>query len=160
MLRATLDRTDDEDVVVRAVELRPRPGNEDRAMGARMLRRLGFGDVVDEATRWLQHEGVRQMIGSDWSRPVARPGRRGQADEKYAGWAERYVDALARAPRSPIQLLLRENQDPTVTTAEQVRWFLNEARRRGLLTAAPRGKPGGELTDKARALLRAMRQEG
>lgn len=36
---------------------------------------------------------------------------------------------------------------------ERVRDLLHEARRRGFLTSAPRGRPGGSVTEKARALL-------
>lgn len=159
-LRAQLARTADEDLVVTRIELRPSSGVDEAALGARMLRRLGFGDVVAEAARWLQHPAVVDVIGDGWSRPIARPGRRGREDVVYARWAQQYVDALDRSPRRPIAIIVEEAKERGEhLTESQVRWYLTEARSRGLLTEAPKGKPGGELTAKGRAVL-GMTQDG
>jgi hypothetical protein len=80
-----------------------------------------------------------------------RPGRIGRPDVWYAQVADRYVQ------------LLRSSDTPTKTLAEEMyisassaRDVLSEARRRGLLTRPPvRGRPGGELTEKASKLLQA-----
>ncbi len=45
-------------------------------------------------------------------------------------------------------------------TEAGLRAKLNKARARGLLTAAPPGRAGGELTDKGRALARLAGEEG
>lgn len=76
-----------------------------------------------------------------------RPGRAGRPDIEYARIADLYVRALA-TPR-PVVTLSRELH----LSQSQVRNLLHAARRRGLLTAAPAGRPGGQLTEKARQLL-------
>lgn len=76
-----------------------------------------------------------------------RPGRRGRGDYDYAIVAATYVNNLA-------------NKAPVKKTAEKlhmspgsVRDQLHIARRRGLLTAARQGVPGGALTEKGIAVL-------
>jgi hypothetical protein len=77
-----------------------------------------------------------------------RPGRRGRPDAFYARLAAQYVD------------LLRTSSTPTKDLAElrnysasSTRDFLNQARKRGLLTPSSVGRAGGELTEKARELI-------
>jgi hypothetical protein len=50
---------------------------------------------------------------------------------------------------SPVRGLAREHN----YSEFQIRNWLHEARERGLLTAAPTGRAGGSLTDKAKDLL-------
>ncbi|MFN7148957.1 MAG: hypothetical protein ACK4V6_05705 [Microthrixaceae bacterium] len=84
----------------------------------------------------------------------ARLGRRAKDDSFYAVHARRYVDALGVNKRSPIDVMV-DNSDEHTTKKAQLA-YVNRARARGLLTAAPPGRAGGELTDKARALLDAI----
>lgn len=75
---------------------------------------------------------------------AARPGRRGRPDREYALIAGRYVELLGGGPGAARRLATEQN-----LSASQVRSLLYEARRRGLLTDAPRGREGGALTPKA-----------
>jgi len=76
-----------------------------------------------------------------------RPGRAGRSDIHYARVADLYVRALGKP--KPVVELSRE----LYVSQSQVRNMLHAARQRGLLTAAPLGRPGGQLTEKARQLL-------
>jgi hypothetical protein len=86
---------------------------------------------------------------------VRHPGRRGRDDLFYAGLAARYVGLLAAGSQAPIRDLARELRDAGHNFSDEyVRQLINNARgRRDLLTEAPPGKAGGELTPKARRLL-------
>jgi hypothetical protein len=86
----------------------------------------------------------------------SRPGRRGTPDLAYAVWAQRYVAALEdqSTSRAPVKFLVdQEKAGGRFVTDKQVRAYLNKARARKLLTAAPPGRPGGTLTPKAKKLL-------
>ncbi len=86
-----------------------------------------------------------------------RPGRAGRPDIKYAMWAEKYVDAVEATCGKPMAKLMAEN--PGFDEA-RIRNILHQARDRGLLTDAEVGKAGGQLTDKAEALLTERRERG
>lgn len=79
---------------------------------------------------------------------IRRPGRGGRDPLFYAEWAARYLNAC-RKSEAPVAHLAEEHS----FSEASIRGFLGEARRRGLLTPAPAGKAGGQLTDKAIALL-------
>jgi hypothetical protein len=78
---------------------------------------------------------------------IPRPGRSGRDDYDYATFAAMYVERVP-SPTAKAELADELGLSPT-----QVGHLLYEARKRDLLTEAPRGKAGGELTDKARRLL-------
>lgn len=82
---------------------------------------------------------------------VKRTGRRGRADAFFAQWAAWYVEELA-ITANPIPPLSKRHNFSSGT----VRYFLNEARRRELLTKAPPGRAGGRLTEKGMRLLDSM----
>jgi hypothetical protein len=127
------------------------PSPPPEGLTAEVIRGIRFEDVRAEARAWLQILPTL-MPGLDASEfdDMKRPGRRGQKDLFYARWALRYVGELRNTP-NPLPKLASE---PPFRTASAIRGFLHEARRRGLLTAAPPGRAGGDLTDKAKALLR------
>lgn len=77
-----------------------------------------------------------------------RPGRAGRGDRDYAVVAEVYV--LALAGDTPVIHAVAEQLEVSPSTARNL---VHEARARGLLTTPERGRAGGGLTDKARALL-------
>lgn len=84
-----------------------------------------------------------------------RPGSKGRDDQFYAVVASMYVDALERGSRKPVvdaaaalSKARRGTYEPTY-----VRDLLHVARQRGLLTRPPKGRAGGQLTDKARQVL-------
>ena len=125
----------------------------------KQLRKLTAHAIASAAREVFEQERAdpewRATIDHWWGylgQPVAqrRPGRNPKPDEYYATWVAEYVaeggvrDATARvAARHPGY------------TADDVRQLLNKARKRGLLTAAPPGRAGGEMTEKCRALLAA-----
>ncbi len=77
-----------------------------------------------------------------------RPGRRGRPDAFYARLAAQYVELLKTSSTPTKDLAALRDY-----SASSTRDFLNQARKRGLLTRASEGRAGGELTDKARGLL-------
>jgi hypothetical protein len=78
-----------------------------------------------------------------------RPGRPGRSDADYAIVAAEYVALVESAHRSPTQAMA----DRYEQNAQTIGRWLHIARQRGLLTDAPKGRAGGDLTDKARRLL-------
>lgn len=83
-----------------------------------------------------------------------RPGRAGRDDIEYARLCARYVAIVRTGARKPLVALKAESEalgEPL--SASRLRSLLYEARRRGLLTDAPDGAAGGDLTEKALALL-------
>lgn len=83
---------------------------------------------------------------------VPRRPRGGHNDLYYARWARRYV--VARERPSPVQRLSKRHH----LSVSQIRNILYEARQRELLTDSLKGKAGGDLTDKAIALLEKGRR--
>lgn len=151
LLRVSL-RRDGDDLIPVAIELRPRPGAQ---ISARILRTLGFGGVSRSASELLlKHPSIAKHLGEQWGRPVKQPGRGGREDAQYAQWASQYVNALAVAPRRPVAWLIQQaaERGEHVTRGE-IAARLTVARERLLLTEAPPGRAGGELTDKAQRLL-------
>jgi hypothetical protein len=94
-----------------------------------------------------------------------RPGRGGRPDSYYLIWAQAYVERLAAGSRRPIKDLAERPPRAIkgyVSTGDRVseatvRDIIHECRERGLLTPAPKGRPGGELTAKA---MRMLEREG
>ena len=97
-------------------------------------------------------------IGSEWAElpwndwlPTdrSRVGRGGRSDRFYAEWAASYVRFITRGEPNPV-IRLAEKECLSVS---QVRTILGEARRRNLLSEAPRGRAGGYLTSLAESIL-------
>jgi len=148
----------DSDVISGSASAVPKP------ISARLLRRVPFGEIESAARLLLKwelavrhhHEApeVRAMLG-DGGRQLReslaearRPGRRGRNDAPYASLAAEYVKRLA-STTTPVKDLALEMH----FSDHRIRNMLAEARRRGLLTRPPSGKSGGQLTEKAVALL-------
>jgi len=120
-------------------------------------------DQWDRQTRGYIRAEVLKRFGLTRTERVVtrRPGRRGRGDLHYATWAAAYVARLEAGSRTPIKDL---SHVPPITiegyvskaryvSPETVGDIIGEARHRGLLTSSPPGRPGGELTSKARRLL-------
>lgn len=97
-----------------------------------------------------QSEWVSYLEG-EWT----RPGRQGHPDVFYAGVASEYVQRLAMGRRSPVRDIAKARQYST----SMVNNWVHTARKRGLLTASPPGRAGGDLTDRARQLLAGEHEE-
>lgn len=78
-----------------------------------------------------------------------RPGAAGRGDRPYAAVAACYVAAFERGEATPARAVAAELGFEETA----VRNYLTKARERGLLTSAVPGRPGGQLTDKARGQL-------
>jgi hypothetical protein len=93
-----------------------------------------------------------------------RTGRAGRSDAFYVRWAAAYVDRLSVGSRHPVRDIAEEPAvwikgfDTWSGEHKQatVRAIIHEARRRELLTGAPAGRPGGELTKRSMRLLKKM----
>jgi hypothetical protein len=127
---------------------------------ARYLRQVKFGPAMQLISSALRVRSVGRELGDGWFQDVRRPGRRGRADLDYAEWAKRYVEAMARNPRAPIRQMVEDDATKGVhRTDDEVRAHVNKARDRGLLTRSDPGRPGGELTPKAKQLLDAIQRQ-
>lgn len=136
----------------------------------RALRRVHLGHALELAYEQLDQWIDRERRQPDWQRPVPaftddaisaprRPGRKGRDDRFYATVASAYVDALERGSRKPVVDAAQSLGDKTGGSYEPtyIRDLLHEARRRELLTRPPKGRAGGQLTEKA---FMALRDEG
>lgn len=137
---------------------------------ARSLRAIPFGKVMAEARRRLpmrlrsmtRHPAFGGEMDDEelagwvhqvdrWEgafRETPRPGRAGRPLVEYARIAADYV-ALSGSGTATRDLAEKRGY-----STRQVRAWLTRARDEGLLTRAPRGRSGGELTEKALELLK------
>jgi hypothetical protein len=121
-------------------------------LSRRTLVKMGLGAVYDALEKVLESPIAQAHLGDRWTVRRPFPGRPGRPDLDYALWAKRYVEALEVDSARPVKHLISTSDE--LVTGDEIRARLQRARKRGLLTAAPKGRPGGELTDKAKALLR------
>jgi hypothetical protein len=123
-----------------------------------VIRSIRVTPLYETARGWLtlpETVGPAFDIDKDTFGAVRRTGRRGRDDLFYARWASCYVDEVAKGPAPLARLHRREHLDEST-----IRGFLQEARRRRLLTKAPQGKAGGKLTEKAKRLLEMEERKG
>ncbi|MGI8709714.1 MAG: hypothetical protein ACR2LA_01790 [Acidimicrobiales bacterium] len=130
------------------------------ALTASVLRAVNWGELHREAQRRARRAygwAAAPAPASRWAMTVAkgqprRPVRRGRGDAFYAALAAEYVALLHGGEPAPVKVLAEQRGE----TAKYVREQISRCRPRGhgMLTDPPRrGVPGGELTDKARAVL-------
>ena len=111
-----------------------------REFYADALRRFEKKHGASTVTRVLSRHGLgRRKL------PLKRPGRRGHDPTLYAEVAARYVKAVRSGSRTPVRDVARELN----YSQPQMRDLIHAARTRGMLTAAPQGRAGGELTPEA-----------
>jgi len=131
---------------------------------SRALRRVHLGRALELAYEqladWLRFEQRQEKpMPTKFTQEAVsaprRPGSKGREDRFYAAVAALYVEALEQGSRKPVvdaagtlSRKRRGTYDPAY-----VRDLLHVARQRGLLTRPPRGRAGGQLTDKGRAAL-------
>ncbi len=115
-------------------------------------KRYGRDALVE---RHLQRFG----FGIEAKRSPRRPGRAGHSDAYYAQLADDYVALIAKGHTKPTKELARRAPFKGQPNAEQAaRDAVHQARRRGLLTEAPAGRAGGELTEHAKEVLDERRK--
>ena len=123
---------------------------------------MAAADQVDDVSRvWARDLGFTQALIDE---PVQRTSRREHGEDLYLAVARLYAEATKRQSRSPTKDT-REGLpvvDPSWNFEDDVvENLVVEARRRGYLSRAPAsGIPGGNLTDKAREILRRYFGDG
>lgn len=149
LLRIRLQRGDDGSILRSGFEVDDPTGS----ITTRWLRKLGNSAALSRVDEVIEGALVGEYLGEEWRRRVRRPGRSGRPDAHYAEWAMRYVAALGS--ESAVRTLVEEEiAAGRHTTEAAVRANVNKARTRGLLTQAPSGRAGGELTDLGKQVLR------
>jgi hypothetical protein len=119
------------------------------------LRRLNLGLLREQLNAWLRHPFVVGSLGRALAVPRRRPGRRASDPVVFAVWAANYVQALKVDDRRPGRVIVEQAAAVGEhVTFRQVNNAVRRARDLGMLTQAPVGKAGGELTALAKGLLR------
>lgn len=144
----------------------PEVATPEGGLTARALRRVHLGRArelaYEQLDKWIdrerRHPGWQRLPTTftvDAISAPRRPGRKGRDDRFYATVASAYVGALKRGSRQPVVEAAQALGEATggFYASTYVRDLLHEARRRELLTRPPRGRAGGQLTEKALALL-------
>jgi hypothetical protein len=136
-------------------------------MGTRLLRQVRVGEALDRAREQLDKLRTRfgdklfdpggsvgrQGFTKASLREPKRPGRKGHDDGFYAGIAARYVTLVAEGERNPSLAIARERRTaPSTATG----WVSDARNHHGMLTLAPPGRAGGELTPKAKRILKGL----
>lgn len=126
---------------------------------ARLLRSLPIGEITSQAVALARRPFARVVEKfpdaaphyHQWHEALQqRPGRRGRDDDFYLDFVVAYVELVDKGERAPVAAMASRRQFAATT----IRNLIHEARRRGLLTPAPRGRSGGALTPKAVAMLK------
>jgi hypothetical protein len=141
------------------------PPPPEGGLTARALRRAHLGRARELAYEQLgksfqvaERYGGR-VLPSKFTREAVRaprrPGSKGRDDRFYATVAALYIEAIERGSNKPVveaAQTLSKRRSGAYEPA-YVRDLLHVARQRGLLTRPPRGRAGGQLTDKGRTAL-------
>ena len=121
----------------------------DSGITTRMLREIRTGALL-ALIRKMAGQMAPYLPGDVPDVSVSyRVGRRGRDDRFYARWAAEYADALTRSPNPVAEMAGRHHLSPS-----QVRNLVHACRNKKMLTAAPPGRAGGELTARAIELLK------
>jgi hypothetical protein len=142
----------DGEVTIRGITVTP-TAEAPPTLTKRFLNGIPFETALPAARAAVERAATRRLRPGDLSAMLKwaprRPGRRGRPDLFYAGFAWRYVMLLGDGSTNPVRDLAAElrafGHDYTDT---QVRDYIAEARRRGLLTKSGRGRSGGQLTER------------
>jgi hypothetical protein len=133
---------------------RDRASSDAPSITRRFLKDVPFGEL-EESVRQFMNPATTPMPRSTMSPQVRarytraftdepRPGKRGYEERSYAVAAGIYVETGHD---------IRATAERLHCSVSRARHILNRARTKGLLTAAPPGRAGGELTERARELL-------
>ena len=114
-----------------------------------VFRKVALDRLVKRGLAGIDSEWA-ELPWNDWlSTDRSRVGRGGRDDLFYAEWSAAYVRFVTRGEPNPVIRLSEENR----LSVSQVRTILGEARKRNLLSEAPRGRAGGYLTSLAESIL-------
>lgn len=126
-----------------------------RPITARLLRQIPLGEIETDLRERLARSYYLNVYRTDEIKRVEEARRRRKDDRFYSGIAEQYDEAIRSGTNQPVQLLVDRHGVPEGT---MYRW-INEARRRGLLSPTGQGRAGGHLTAKAKKLLERSEDE-
>ena len=122
--------------------------------------------AYEQIDTWLrQEQRMARPRPSKFTRDAIdvprRPGSKGRDDLYYAVVASAYVHALEQGSAKPVVTAAQALSKHYRGTYEPayVRDLLHVARQRGLLTRPPRGRAGGQLTEKAHAVLEREKKQ-
>lgn len=133
---------------------------EGAGLSTGFLRTVPLGQIIDaarahaaEVAEVISGEAAARLFEllEPWRRD-ARTSDVTRDETSYAALVARYVELVSRGDRKPADTIGKELGMSAVTVSQRVR----EARQRGLLTDAPPGKPGGDLTELAYHLLQRV----
>lgn len=144
----------------RGVEMLAPPGG----LPISVLRSIALGPIYAVLERkaasgypkptWDDLFGYRMGFTAGIDPGPRRPGRRGRDDRHYASVAALYLETCREATKDEDRDVMTRLGGKLHLSESTIRGQLGEARRRGLLTEAPAGRSGGELTNRARQILR------
>lgn len=140
-------QADENGLALRRLVVEPAAEMPSGGITTRLLRDLHTGELI-AALRAAARQAKRYVGVEVKIEKPNRVGRRGREDLYYAEVAAAYVDALGNTPHAAAHVASANHLSPS-----QLRNLLTAARKRGLLTDAPKGRPGGELTPLAKRLL-------
>ena len=120
-------------------------------LSAAILRKVPIADIDGGVEAWISD--LRQLDPDAGLGPLEGfeahvPARGPSSDVKLAQYAEIYV--RRRGSRRQMQ----DTADAAGTSPQQMRNYIYRARKRGLLTKTTTGHGGGDLTAKAKAILK------
>jgi hypothetical protein len=119
-----------------------------------LYRKFGGRKLEQQVREEFQQPFIRMLLPAEWQGDLLerrRAGRHPVTDLELAELGERYERARDEQPHRPMALLAEREGKSRDTLQGQFR----EAVARGLWTPRSRGKPSGDLTNRARALLTA-----
>ncbi len=121
-------------------------------LSTRLVRSASIGDL-ERLGRWLIHAARGQMtLPREVGAPEIKTRRRRRDETELARIAGRYAE-LATQVSSPSKALAEEMH----LSRDRMRKLIAEARDRGLLTEATKGRAGGTITTRAREVLEEER---
>jgi hypothetical protein len=115
-------------------------------ISTRMLQRIRTGDLLVAHRQAVKEAAL--YVGIPDLNVSHRAGRAGRDDLYYAEWAAEYVAALSRSSR-PVREMARKHGKPLQTMTNLVK----KCRDKEMLTPTTQGRPGGQLTERAKELL-------
>jgi hypothetical protein len=134
----------------------PIPGN---GVTTGVLRKIPFAEIIQSLSLGLADNVEAFSLepdAEDWAErqvPLERRKRGGsdRGDLFYAEVAAAFVNLLRTGERRPISVIAERHQFSPNT----IKSWIAQARARGLLESRGKGQPGGNLTERARTILKA-----
>ena len=131
------------------LDLKPSEAFPESGLTSTLLRKVPVERLVKRGLSQISETFLERPWIKWLSTDRSRVGKSGRGDRFYAEWAAAYTALVNSEEPKPIVRLNKEKN----LSQSQIRTILGEARSRGLLTRAPRGRAGGSLTSRAESIL-------